>query len=140
MARKNKPTQRTSKSEVFSMQKTYSGPYPEPLELAKYEEIQPGFAERLIVMAEKEQLERHRMQEQVVLVNSEMHKREVSLQKRGQLFALLSVLSLTLLCGYGFYLGFPSESSKIAIGVIVAVAGLFITGQWFKKKKEAAEQ
>lgn len=122
------------------MQKSYSGPYPEPSELAKYEEIQPGFADRLIAMAEKEQLERHRMQEQVISVNSKMHEREVSLQKRGQFFALLSVLSITLLCAYGFYLGHASESSKIAIGVIVAVAGLFITGQWFKKKKEVAEQ
>lgn len=33
----------------------YSGPVPDPLSLEKYEKIQPGFANRLITMDEKEQ-------------------------------------------------------------------------------------
>ena len=43
----------------ISEQHHYSGPLPRPDDLAKYDQIVPGAAERIIKMAEAEMLHRH---------------------------------------------------------------------------------
>ena len=124
----------------MQMQKTYSGPYPEPEQLAKYEQIQPGFAERLIVMAEIEQKERHDLQAKIYSINERMFNEEIKLQKRGQNYALVSIILITIRCCYGFFLGHASESMKIAIGVILGVVGLFVTGKWFRSSQSKSQE
>lgn len=82
--------------EERSMQALYqqfSGPIPPPQVLSGYDQIQAGFAERIVSMAEKEQTHRHGLELQAL--NS-----SISIQKRGQFFALL--LSLLILTISGF--------------------------------------
>lgn len=55
-------TKKQSQSIQVAQQKFYSGPIPDPDSLQKYEDVCPGFAERLMSMAEKEQSERIQIQ------------------------------------------------------------------------------
>lgn len=51
-------TQKVIAHQVHQVQ-SFTGPIPPPEILAKYEDCFPGLAERIIVMAEKEQTRRH---------------------------------------------------------------------------------
>lgn len=64
---------------------SYSGPLPPPLALEKYEQIQPGAADRIITMAEKEQSSR-------ISSQTEGNKRGFCLLSRGQIFGFITAL------------------------------------------------
>lgn len=116
---------------------TYSGPYPDPVSLKQYEDIKPGFADRLITMAEREQMERLSSQKALIKVEQDLAEKEIMNLKRGQWFALVSALLVIGLCAYAFHLGFAAEARDIAVVVIVGLAGIFIVRR-FTKKSEAS--
>jgi uncharacterized membrane protein len=62
----------------------YAGPLPPSGGFAKYEQVVPGAAERILTLAEKETHHRHRAEDSLL-----------KLSGRGQIFALIvSILSL----------------------------------------------
>jgi len=135
---------KSSKQQQISAteQQFFSGPLPPPDALAKYEQIQSGFAERLLAMAEKEQNERIDTQnkiidtqKKIIDTEKELTLKELSNFKRGQILALISVLAVVFLCGYAFYLGSAKEARDIGVIVIAALAGVFIAGRFYIKKK-----
>ena len=133
--KRNQKQNTKSKKEVsITQQSIYSGPLPDPNSLAMYEDISPGFANRLIVMAEKEQKERILLNNKIIDIEAEMIKQDTSIIKRGQWFAFFSVLLIVLLSSYGFYLGYSKETAQISIGVIVALAGVFAVTKFTHKK------
>jgi len=67
------------------LEASYSGPLPPPAALEKYEKIQPGAADRIISMAEKEQSSR-------IAAQTEGSKRGFCLLSRGQIFAFITAL------------------------------------------------
>jgi uncharacterized membrane protein len=90
---------------------SYSGPLPPPHVLHEYSEIDPEFAKTVVSMAENEQKHRH------------------GKEKRGQYFALFSVLAVLAVGTFMVWRGFPDQA-KWVIGATVAVlAVVFITGQ-----------
>ena len=95
----------------------------------RYEVINPGFANRLMQMAEKEQ--EHRMNTQLFLINTEktLQTKDLDNIRRGQIFALVSVVLVLLLCAYIAYAGQAQEAKWVAVSVIVGLAGVFITGR-----------
>ncbi len=111
----------------------YSGPVPKPDDLQKYEQIQPGFADRLLKMAEKEQIERFNINNKILSDTKDVHLIEANNHKRGQNYALLSIIIIVVLCGYCVYSGSPNNASAIAIGTLVAIVGVFISGKILKK-------
>jgi uncharacterized membrane protein len=104
-------------------------PLPSPNDLERYEVINPGFANRLMQMAEKEQ--EHRMNTQLFLINTEktLQTKDLDNIRRGQIFALVSVVLVLLLCAYIAYAGQAQEAKWVAVSVIVGLAGVFITGR-----------
>lgn len=48
-----------SVSELTLEARQFTGPLPPPEQLLQYEQISPGFADRIVTMAEKEQENRH---------------------------------------------------------------------------------
>lgn len=52
--RNSKEQQRQQAEITFQSHHQYSGPLPKPEDLAKYEQVIPGAAERIIKMAERE--------------------------------------------------------------------------------------
>ena len=75
---------------------TYIGPIPPPEILNSYDKIQPGFAERIIVMAEKEQSERHKCNE---LIIGQVHRESMYSIVAGSLlsFTLMVIGAIVIL-------------------------------------------
>ncbi len=128
----NKPSEQQSATAIFTHQ--HIGPLPDPITLEKYNKIQPGFAERIMLMAEKEQASRHAAEIQVISNQHEQHKRDIDTFRIGQMLAILSVLLVVGLCTYCLILGYPTQAAGIAVSVIVGLAAVFIA-----KDKSAAK-
>ena len=105
--------------ETISEISHHSGPLPRPSDMTQYEAIKPGFAERIMRLAEKEQDHRHAFTDGLV-------KRDYSLKTVGQYFAMASVL---VFLGFAAYLGFlgDTRSAAFVATVAVGVVGIFIT-------------
>lgn len=108
---------------------TYEGQIPSPEMMEKYNKLDPTFANRILMMAEKEQNNAHKIS------NKTANSFIVSLFL-GMFFAFSSVLVVSYLVYLCIEKGYPTAASSIAIGVIVGVAGVFL----YQRKKNKAEQ
>ena len=121
-----KPVKQQSNSNIaLQHSQLYSGPIPDPESLARYEQIQPGFAERIIRMAEQEALHR-RANENIVIKNS------TRMAVTGIIFAFVSVILFVGVIAYAI-----SQQSNVAalstvIAALASLAGIFV---YFKNKK-----
>lgn len=131
----NNPTSQRQVTLQHQKQEFYSGPIPKPEDLEKYEAIQQGFANRLLVMAEKEQEERIALNNKIIDENSKINIQNNTTQRRGQILAFSSILIIGALCAYCIYVGSPDNARTIAIGSMAAVAGIFVTGKLFFNKQ-----
>ncbi len=104
--------------------KAYSGPVPSPEVLKQYEQIAPGFAERLLSMAEQEQTHRHECERRALEQNIENHRARNQERARGQHYGLaigLSAItagSALAFNGHGLPGGFIGTGG--VIGLVVA--------------------
>lgn len=107
---------------VKAVSQEFSGPIPPPQVLAGYDNVQAGFANRIVAMAEKEQAHRHFIEDKAL-------SSSISIQKRGQIFAL--ILSLLILIGSMFliYNGREISGSVLAGSVLIGLAYTFINGR-----------
>jgi uncharacterized membrane protein len=138
-----KQTKQTSQV-TFRKEQVFVGPVLPPEILSEYEKIQPGFAERLLQMAEKEQAERHKNQSLLIQTEREINIATSKNIKRGQWLALISVFIIVGFCSYLAFLGDTDAASYTALGIIVALAGVFISGRviqsQLKEKQEKKEK
>lgn len=108
----------------------YSGPLPRPEDLAKYDQVVPGSAERIIAMAEREMAHRHegdrRTQKGVITTTI------ISI-----CFAFISVIILSGLTLFALIKGYEAAATSIAVGSIAAVAGVFIA---YKSKQDSKKE
>ena len=114
---------------------SFSGPLPPPELLAKYNEVIPNGAERIMQMAEKQQGHRHDLETTVVNGN-------VKSESRGQWMGL--TISVVVLClgGYLAYIG-REIAGSIFVGVdLSALAGVFVYGKRLQRQEleKKAEQ
>lgn len=100
----------------------YSGPIPPAQELANYENIVPGAAERILQMAEKSQLHQSEMEKACITAKDG----EV---KRGQRFAFMVTLGAFIVSGIAMFLGYPYAASAIAVATITGLAVAFVKGR-----------
>lgn len=124
MSSRNKPARQ--QQITIHQAKLHQGPLPDPETLAQYEQIQPGFANRVITLAEGEAQHRRGLDRKVISMN-------FWLTLCGMLFGLLSIAGVTYLCHYAFSIGAKTEASAIAIGVLVSVGGVFL---WRRGKSD----
>jgi uncharacterized membrane protein len=111
---------------------TFSGPLPPPSLLAKYSEIIPNGAERIMVMAEKQSQHREQLEARVVNGN-------VANQTRGSYFAF--IIALVSIVG-GFFLilkGKDASGLAAIITSLVALASVFFYAK-YEQKKERVEK
>jgi uncharacterized membrane protein len=117
-----KPTQQDSRSNQITVTQAYSGPLPPSAELSGYNEIVPGAAERIILMAEKSQ------DHQIY-----MERTAIAAQKReslvGQIFALVISLSAFGTAVLMAVMGHPTVAGVIGGSTVVSLAVAFITGR-----------
>ena len=96
----------------------YSGPLPQPKDLAEYNSLIPDGANRIMAMAEKEQEARHKF-------NYDASKS----RNKGQNYAMCSVILITGLSAYLAYLGAYIASSTIMVSAGVAIVGSLVIGK-----------
>lgn len=125
------PAVHPSVSELTLEATRFEGPLPPPEQLTQYEQISPGFAERIIQMAEKEQQFRHRDVGEIRVIQKKF-------LSRGQVFGF--ILSLAIIVG-GILL---IMSDKPTSGFISILAGIgTVAGPFFyrvHREKKQAEQ
>jgi len=104
-----------------------SGPLPDPQTLAEYDRVVPGAAERILVMAERQQAHRQNLEAADL-------QAAVLFAKRGQWMALcITVLAFVV----GSSLAFVGQTTVASIlfgTVIVAVVGAFLGSKSIAKK------
>lgn len=128
-SKKHKKTVASNKDVTIAHQVETSGPLPDPQMLAQYEQVKAGFAERLIVMAEKEQNERLKNQQLIIQIEQDANKALNKNIQRGQIFALIAVFSMIGYCSYLAFLGDTEASADAAKYIIIGLAAVFITGR-----------
>jgi uncharacterized membrane protein len=115
---------------------SFSGPLPHPSLLAKYNEVVPNGAERIIAMAESQSLHRQAIEARVVNSNTKS-------QERGGLYAFILCL-VALLGGFGRIAFGKSVDGLVAIiTALASLAGVFVfgsapTSQRASRKTESA--
>ena len=118
------------------------GPLPRPEDFAKYENILSGSADRILNMAEKEQLHRHGMDGEMASQSRLEIDNEHRIMTKGQIFAFIIVI-ITVLGSFGFiYLGKPIEGLITLSIAIITVIGSGVIGKRpniGSKSKESGE-
>lgn len=108
---------------------SFSGPIPHPELLKRYEQVKPGFAERIVKMAER-QLD-HRIECENKVVNG-----SVSESRRGQWFGLIvAVLFLIAATALGLT-GHDWLGGVLGGGTLVALVTVFVQTQHNKNDPE----
>jgi uncharacterized membrane protein len=100
-----------------------SGPLPEAAEMARYEQVLPGAADRIITMAEGEQTYRHRAV-----------RREQATESFHALIGQLSALAVALAFGWWSY-GLINGGREVA-GSVLGVADLGVLVGLFLRRGE----
>ena len=99
---------------INAIRSEFSGPLPPPAILKQYDEIEPGLANRIVCMAEKEQEHRHGCENKCVKADSRD--------------SLLGIVSAFLICvsmiyaGVKIVLGVPHISGLLS-GSVISLAG-----------------
>lgn len=111
-------------------------PYPSPEILNGYEQVQKGFAERLMKMAEDERKDRSLRADKTIELS---HKREHT-TRWGLIIGLVAVLPIYGISFYAFHLGHAVEGASIIVGSTIAnLAGIFVarkTGLFDDKRQD----
>jgi len=116
-----RPDQRREAERVVEvvLQKSHSGPLPAPEDLAEYDAICPGAANRIIVMAETNMEHRHSMEKSVV-------RSEYGLRTRGQWLALVALFAMLTVIAFTFWIGQPIAGSVLGSATLIAITGMFL--------------
>ncbi len=105
----------------------YSGPIPSASEFARYKECLPDAPNRILTMAEEQQIHRNEMERQII-------SERIRENKKGQLYGFIVVVLFLIGAIYVAYIG----NSSVAIAVISAatvLACIFVLKVWPKKMK-----
>jgi hypothetical protein len=106
----------------------FSGPIPPPAILEKYNQLIPGAAERILVMAEKDAAHVQEMNKLIIEVSSKE-------SKRGQLFGLFVALAAMSMTALALLLGHETAASIIGGSTVVGLVSVFVTGHSQQTKR-----
>lgn len=108
----------------------FSGPLPPPEDLANYERVLPGSADRIICMAEGQATHRQSLEQKVINAN-------VSIQQLG--LACAFIIAMTAIVG-GIWIslkGMSGTGLSVIIGALGALVGVFVYGKSEQRKELA---
>lgn len=115
---------------TYRQERVFSGPLPSPEVLAAYEKIYPGFADRIVTMAEKQMVHLHQLEDKVI---PEEMKQSGFGQIFGFVIATSGIVASTILVGFDH----DVAGSVFGIGSLTSLVGLFLIG---KKRQEEHER
>lgn len=110
----------------------FSGPVPPPSLLARYNDVVPNGAERILAMAERQSAHRESIEAQVIAGN-------ISIQKQGNLRAF--IISMTVILG-GIYVMATGKSGwgfAAILTSLASIASVFVVAK-IEQRKERADK
>lgn len=119
MANKNKPPARQING-VYA--ESFQGPIPPPTILEHYDQIQPGFAERILVMAERQGA--HRMQLENIALQGQINR-----SNRGQVFGFILGLVGLVAGSFCVYSGHDAAGASLGGASLVSLVTVFVIGR-----------
>lgn len=108
----------------------FHGPLPPPDALERYEAISPGFADRIVKMAEAEQAHRHTLEASVVGKSFEE-------AARGQRYGLAIGIAAIIAGSITAIVGAPIPGAIIGGGGVIGLVSVFVLGRFFPTSKPA---
>ena len=102
------------------------GPLPDPADLARYDEIVAGGAERIMRMAEKQAAHRQDLERAVVSADIAASGARFRLAERGQSFALAIGLATLAVCLAAAFTGHDGAAIALAASSLVGVVAAFL--------------
>lgn len=114
-------------------QESFSGPIPHPELLQKYDEVKPGFAERIVSMAERQLDHRISCEDKVV-------DGSVAESKRGQNYGLIVALLFLTAAVFLGYFGHDWLAGVLGGGTLVALVTIFVTNKPHKHNNKEDDQ
>lgn len=115
----------------------FQGPLPPPELLSQYNDIEPGLADRIVAMAEKESMHRRKMEEKTLTAEIEAHNKTMIERRLGQIFGFL-IGVITIGCGtYAATSGAQWPGGLIGTGGVIGLVTVFVVGN---KKADAAKE
>lgn len=120
---------------------SFNGPLPPPSILQGYEDIQPGFAERIVHMAESESAHRHELERRALDADIDATKKEFLERRIGQILAFLIVIIMAGIATYLAVIGREITASVFGGPAIAAIVGAFLSRRkenknHFKEQKD----
>ena len=114
---------------------SYSGPLPQPEELAGYESVLPGAADRIIAMAEKELAQRHDAERTFLELKRLSIQADYGRSNRGLYAGATVALAIVAAGALMTYLGQSEEAAAVVTGTIASVAAIFVYGARARKRE-----
>ena len=106
----------------------FAGPLPPPEILEQYNRLVPDAAERILKMAEKQAA--HRQGIERAAIQSELQREAWSLR-----FGTLILVLAFILAGIIGWLGNTTGATAIVLASLSALAGVFVTGSWSRRRE-----
>lgn len=100
----------------------HEGPLPVPEELARYDEILPGAAERIMAIAESQLRHRQELEKQAL-------QAQVQNSRNGQLCATVTAVSTVIAGALGSIFGNPIQGTIVGLAGIVVPAIVYAYGK-----------
>ena len=115
---------------------SFAGPIPPPEILLSYEQVQPGLAERIVAMAEKEQSHRHDIDNKTIQIQADELEGRRQLKRTGQNYGLSIALTCIVLGSILVAIGFPVAGTTISTGVVISLVSVFVIGKTVKSSED----
>lgn len=116
---------------------SFSGPLPPPSVLAEYELIQPGLVDRIVRMAEQEQLSQRETTNALIGLEKQSLSNEHQYRMRGVNAASLFVILALLVSAGLVVLGHPEAAALMALFGIGNVVTILVSGRALPKSEPA---
>lgn len=116
----NKNNQQKLQNTQIVATQLYSGPLPPASELARYEQVLPGAADRIIAMAEKQLT--HRTEYEYAAISS-----QIKLEKLSRILAFLFAITGLVCAVVVAFFGFENLAIGIAVTTIGTVVASIVT-------------
>ena len=130
MSRRNKQANQKQPAKpeatLLAQQSFYQGQLPPPEMMQHFQQILPDLPERIVKMAEREQIFRHTNE-------SKYRKGFIISTYLGMIFGFLALLIACGLVFYAFYLDHATEGAAMATAIIVGVPAVFIYRRRIRK-------
>ena len=103
--------------------------------MAKYNAINPELVNRIISLAEREAVNRHKMESETLTANIEISDKQFAERRLGQKFGF-GIGAIGLICSVALaWIGAENAASIVGGSTVIGLVGIFVTGQILSKKE-----